>query len=284
MKYVLLLSLFYKHYKKSSTLKLFLDDQLIDEIILDKNIDPIPNFQKKHSQTIDKVAIDYHKDFTWVINKVKGLDIYAIGHDGLYVPWDIPTNKSSRIRWVINRLKGWEEPGLPRSKDISLTNIDSIPSINIPSKLWLYSLELNNTNKHISLNFEIHDNNYTNSFMTNTAMVGIHKIGLIPENLFYDKQKILSRLCKTTRSITYKDKQLVKEYLDTPFINHYEYMWIGGSKKYTISIIKKHNIFMLLHDKIKSISYITVDPYWFWLKRQQSIINMSNEDSRNYNT
>ena len=43
MKYVLLLSLFYKHYKKSSTLKLFLDDQLIDEIILDKNIDPIPN-------------------------------------------------------------------------------------------------------------------------------------------------------------------------------------------------------------------------------------------------
>ena len=255
MKYVLLLSLFYKHYKKSSTLKLFLDDQLIDEIILDKNIDPIPNFQKKHSQTIDKVAIDYHKDFTWVKNRMKRRDI--------------PTNKSSRIRWVINRLKGWEEPRLPRSKNILPYKDMNIPSINIPSKLWLYSLELNNTNKHISLNFEIHDNNYTNSFMTNTAMVGIHKIGLIPENLFY----------KTTRSITSKDKQLVKEYLDTPFIRQDELTWIGGSKKYTISIIKKHNIFMLLHDKIKSISYITVDPYWFWLKRQQSIININNENS-----
>ena len=65
MKYVLLLSLFYKHYKNSSTLRLFLDDQLIDEIVLDKNIDPIPNFQERHSQTIDKVAVESYKDSAW---------------------------------------------------------------------------------------------------------------------------------------------------------------------------------------------------------------------------
>jgi hypothetical protein len=256
MKYVLLLSLFYKHYKKSSTLKLFLDDQLIDEIVLDKNIDPIPNFQEKHSQTIDKVAIDSHKDSTW----------------------------------VIKRLKGWKRGVLGGSK-----------YIDIPSKLWLYSLELNNTNKHISLNFEIHDNNHTNSFMTNTANACIHRVGLIPENLFYDKQKILSRLCKTTRMAGRTGKKSLiafeKNYRnDYPFISQYSSTLIGGSKKYTIPIIKKHNIFMLWFglkesveldvivqpkDKVlypetlKKLGFITTDPYWFWLKRQQSIININ---------
>ena len=248
MKYVLLLSLFYKHYKKSSTLKLFLDDQLIDEIVLDKNIDPIPNFQEKHSQTIDKVAIDSHKDSAW----------------------------------VIKRLKGWKGGVLGGSK-----------YIDIPSKLWLYSLELNNTNKHISLNFEVHDNNYTNSFMTNTAKACIHRVGLIPENLFYDKQKILSRFCKTARRPNNKTKN---NRIDYPFISQYDSTWIGGSKKYTIPIIKKHNIFMLWFglkesveldvivqpkDKVlypetlKKLGFITTDPYWFWLKRQQSIININ---------
>ena len=32
-------------------------------------------------------------------------------------------------------------------------------------------------------------------------------------------------------------------------------------------------------DTGKSTGYITVDPYWFWLKRQQSIININNENS-----
>ena len=252
MKFVLLLSLFYKHYKNSSTLRLFLDDQLIDEIVLDKNIDPIPNFLEKHSHTIDKVAIDSTKDSAWVIKRLKGWD----SEDGVL--------------------------GGPKY-------------INVPSKLWLYSLELNNTNKHISLNFEIHDNNHTNSFMTNTAKACIHRVGLIPENLFYDKQKILSRLCKTARSDTHKDHQLMKDYRrDYPFISQYDRTWIGGSKKYTIPIIKKHNIFMLWFglkesveldlivrdpEMLKIMGYMTVDPYWFWLKRQQSIININNENS-----
>ena len=330
MKYVLILSLFYKHYKNSSTLKLFLDDQLIDEIVLDKNIDPIPNFQEKHSQTIDKVAVDSYRDATWVIKKLKD--------------------------------RGKQTP------------------IKIPSKLWLYSLELNNTNKHISLNFEIHDNNYSNAFMTNSALAKIHKIGLIPENLFYDEQKILPRICKTFRrknidsihiSKDGKNKKINKNDLELylgdgwitkedyigkfrysreyPFITSHKWKrwWFGGSKKIILPIIKKHNTFMLYcpldlytskqpighigidgkfhsyrhgkhtgsfdsaeelakHQKEliqnesqpsadaeradaargmwQPIGRIGIDPYWFWLKYQQQIINITNEDSRNYNT
>ena len=340
MKYVLILSLFYKHYKNSSTLKLFLDDQLIDEIVLDKNIDPIPNFQEKQSHTIDKVAVDSYRDATW----------------------------------VIKRLKDWGKQ----------------THIKIPSKLWLYSLELNNTNKHISLNFEIHDNNYSNAFMTNSALAKIHKIGLIPENLFYDEQKILPRICKTFRrknidsihiSKDGKNKKINKNDLELylgdgwitkedyiggfrysreyPFItgHKWKHCWFGGSKKIILPIIKKHNTFMLycplilytsathksfgLHYRRCSgsssidgkfhsyrhgkhtgsfdsaeelakhqkeliqnesqpsadaeradaargmwqpIGRIGIDPYWFWLKYQQQIINITNEDSRNYNT
>jgi hypothetical protein len=281
MKYVLILSLFYKHYKNSSTLKLFLDDQLIDEIVLDKNIDPIPNFQEKHSQTIDKVAVDSYRDATWVIKKLKD--------------------------------RGKQTP------------------IKIPSKLWLYSLELNNTNKHISLNFEIHDNNYSNAFMTNSSLAKIHKIGLIPENLFYDEQKILPRICKTLRrknidsihiSKDGKNKKINKNDLELylgdgwitkedyisefrysrdvntgrysreyPFITSHKWKheWFGGSKKIILPIIKKHNTFMLycpldLYTSKQPIGHIRIDPYWFWLKYQQQIINITNEDSRNYNT
>jgi len=270
MKYILILSLFYKHYKKASTLKLFLDNSLIDEIALDKNIDPIPNFQEKQSHTIDKVAVDSYRDATWVIKKLKDM------------------GKQTHIK--------------------------------IPSKLWLYSLELNNTNKHISLNFEIHDNNYSNAFMTNSALAKIHKIGLIPENLFYDEQKILPRICKTLRrkNITVftiskdgKNKKINKNDLELylgdgwitkenytkknigeyPFITHYKlkHEWFGGSKKIILPIIKKHNTFMLycprdLYTSKQPIGHIGIDPYWFWLKYQQQIINITNEDSRNYNT
>jgi len=281
MKYILILSLFYKHYKKASTLKLFLDNSLIDEIALDKNIDPIPNFQEKQSHTIDKVAVDSYRDATWVIKKLKDM------------------GKQTHIK--------------------------------IPSKLWLYSLELNNTNKHISLNFEIHDNNYSNAFMTNSALAKIYKIGLIPENLFYDEQKILPRICKTLRrkNITVftiskdgKNKKINKNDLELylgdgwitkedyisefrysrdvntgrysreyPFITSHKWKheWFGGSKKIILPIIKKHNTFMLycpldLYTSKQPIGHIRIDPYWFWLKYQQQIINITNEDSRNYNT
>jgi len=273
MKYILILSLFYKHYKKASTLKLFLDNSLIDEIALDKNIDPIPNFQEKQSHTIDKVAVDSYRDATWVIKKLKDM------------------GKQTHIK--------------------------------IPSKLWLYSLELNNTNKHISLNFEIHDNNYSNAFMTNSALAKIYKIGLIPENLFYDEQKILPRICKTLRrkNITVftiskdgKNKKINKnafllnkndlelylgdgwiikdDYIgEYPFItgHKWKHKWFGGSKKIILPIIKKHNTFMLycplvLYTSKQPIGHIGIDPYWFWLKYQQQIINITNEDSRNYNT
>jgi len=277
MKYILILSLFYKHYKKASTLKLFLDNSLIDEIALDKNIDPIPNFQEKQSHTIDKVAVDSYRDATWVIKKL-----------------------NDNYRWYTGKQT----------------------HIKIPSKLWLYSLELNNTNKHISLNFEIHDNNYSNAFMTNSALAKIHKIGLIPENLFYDEQKILPRICKTLRrkNITVftiskdgKNKKINKNDLELylgdgwitkddyigefrylreyPFItgHKWKHEWFGGSKKIILPIIKKHNTFMLycplvLYTSKQPIGHIGIDPYWFWLKYQQQIINITNEDSRNYNT
>ena len=177
--------------------------------------------------------------------------------------------------------------------------------IKIPSKLWLYFLELDNTNKHISLNFEIHDNNYSNSFMTNTAMIKIHRVGLIPENLFYDKQKILPRLCKDIRNyfiISKKQEKLNRmsihksyrryyERRDWPFVSQYECTWIGGSEKIEIPIIKKHNIFMLRCDEDYNESqahpkkgFILIDPYLFWLKRHQQVINITNEDQRSYNT
>ena len=65
MKYVLILSLFYKHYKKSSTLKIFLDDRFVDEIVLDKHIEHIDNVEELHAETIDNIAKDINKSKDW---------------------------------------------------------------------------------------------------------------------------------------------------------------------------------------------------------------------------
>ena len=111
MKYILILSLFYKHYKKASTLKLFLDNSLIDEIVLDKNIDPIPNFQEKHSQTIDKVAVDSYRDATWVIKKLQTLKETPLGPPHILILMEymkIPQHGSQRKQIVYEETgNGW---------------------------------------------------------------------------------------------------------------------------------------------------------------------------------
>tara|TARA_B100000029_G_scaffold202475_1_gene200767 strand:+ start:965 stop:1729 length:765 start_codon:yes stop_codon:yes gene_type:complete len=251
MKYVLILSLFYKHYKKSSTLKLFLDDRFIDEIVLDKDINHIPNIKERDSNIINEIAVGINKNVTWVTNKLKA---------------NLPPD-------------GWD-----KNADVYDENIK------IPSKIWLYNLNLNKNPKHISLNFEIHDNNYSNSFMTKCALVKIHKIGLIPENLFYDDKNIVQKIHRDVIKIwSILPNATDRERHDWPFVVQYEFEWIGGSKKIKIPIIKKHKIFMLKCDTKNdplnlhpNKGLIQADPYLYWLKQQQQVINThKHEDKRN---
>ena len=249
MKYVLILSLFYKHYKKSSTLKLFLDNRFIDEIVLDKNISHIPNVEQRFANIINGVATDVHKNSNWVLRRL---------------------NK--------------------------ITTAPLDPEIQLPNKIWLYHLNLDDSNKKISLNFEIHDNNYSNGFMTKLSAAKLHKVGIIPAELF-ENDTLLKRLCKELREKTrkkYGDNFESKPEADPgdrpdyPFVTQYENDWIGGSTCIDIPIVKKHRVLMLRcnnhssYEPHPTFGQILVDPYFFWLKRQPALINTNkHEDKRN---
>ena len=52
-------------------------------------------------------------------------------------------------------------------------------------------------------------------------------------------------------------------------------LWFGLKESVELGIKVQHKD----EPYLKKLGYITVDPYWFWLKRQQSIININNENS-----
>ena len=50
-------------------------------------------------------------------------------------------------------------------------------------------------------------------------------------------------------------------------------LWFGLKESVELDLIVRDP------EMLKIMGYMTVDPYWFWLKRQQSIININNENS-----
>ena len=62
MKHVLFISFLFKKYKKDLTLRIFVDDQFIDEITLSDNINPVANFHELHGveESMAKNISKYH--------------------------------------------------------------------------------------------------------------------------------------------------------------------------------------------------------------------------------
>jgi len=53
MKYVFFFSLLYKHFKKPCSFRIYLDDVMVDEVVLDKDINPIKDFKEKYVDESD---------------------------------------------------------------------------------------------------------------------------------------------------------------------------------------------------------------------------------------
>jgi len=51
MKYVFFFSLLYKHFKKPCSFRIYLDDVMVDEVVLDKDINPIKDFKEYMLET-----------------------------------------------------------------------------------------------------------------------------------------------------------------------------------------------------------------------------------------
>ena len=240
----------YKHFKKPCSFRIYLDDVMVDEVVLNKDINPIKDFKKKY------------------------------------------VNESTR--WFYRHLA--QRP----------------PS----EKIWIYHLDLKDTSKNIFLEFNINDSNYTNGFMSRSALVKIRCAGLIKESIFNKsknvKEDILEKLKKKFSYI--KEDRVVdlaefEKIVDDneeplpdqdkddefrwPSVNRFlaqikngaameekelVHEWCSGNFLVKLNLIKKHKN-MILQDCYRPVKGpVAFDTYIIWLKQLPEVINTYNED------
>ena len=119
------ISCVYRHFHKNPVdSAIYLDDQLIDDVVLDKGINYIEDFTEKYIN-------ESKKSFYRRLHYFK---------DGAYHG-------------------------------------------NVPEKFWLYDIDVTDSNKNIFIEFDVNDNNYTNGFMTQSAMIRSLRVGLCPRSV-----------------------------------------------------------------------------------------------------
>ena len=259
MKYVFFLSLLYKHFKKPCSFRIYLDDIMVDEVVLDKDINLVKDFKKKY----------------------------------------------------VNESDGWVQEGQDPQFFQIYRNLD--PQM-MAEKIWIYHLDLKDSNKNIFLDFDVNDSDYTNGFMSRSALVKITRAGLIKESIFNRSRDFFMKRAeniyrkffrpgrprfrisvpedypshdvwkiRTARQIPYYifaypsvDSFLVqiknggtmeeKEMCDN---------WLGGDFLVKLNLVKKHKNMILQVCSVPIKGVVAFDSYICWLKQLPEVINMS---------
>lgn len=237
MKYVFFLSLLYKHFKKPCSFRIYLDDVMVDEVVLDKDINPINDFKKKYVKESD--------------------------------------------RWIYRNLCRYP----------------------MAEQIWIYHIDLEDSNKNIFLDFDVNDSDYNNGFVSRTALVKIIRAGLIKESTFNRPRKFFVDYAekikkKFLRIEKHRLAHVPEDHpdLDAWKIPNYWFQWpsvqrflvqrttmeeeiwdhwCGGDFLVKLNLVKKHKNMMLRNgsDPVKGV--VDFDAYICWLKQLPEVINMS---------
>lgn len=262
MKYVFFISFFYRHFKKPCGFRIYLDDQLIDDVVLDKGINYIENFTEKYINESNKSfyrRLHYFKDGAY--------------HD------------------------------------------------NVPEKFWLYDIDVTDSNKNIFIEFDVNDSNYTNGFVTQSAMIRSLRVGLckrsvltMPKNFFINYvEKIKEQFLETERNLLDASKptpfpeapdELYKRpdrWFPYPSPMNYKVKFnndnsnrewqdisrngkLSGRFTVKLPLFKKHKQVMIQDASGRKNGVVLLDPFISWLKQVPEVINIYNEDQRSDNT
>ena len=233
---------------------------MVDEVVLDKDINPINNFKKKYTKEYD----------------------------------------------------GWIYRYLARYPTMA-------------EKIWIYHIDLKDSNKNIFLDFDVNDSDYTNGFMSRSALVKITYAGLIKESTFNKSTNFFVDYAeKIKKKFFHIEKHrwriLMNKYFgegvnkplshgpeDHPIhnawkdpIHWFKYLsvqmfvtfnkrelpwkkyvsqdhWWSGNFLVKIKMIKKHKN-MILHQCYRPEFRNRLDAYIIWLNHLPEVINTYNED------
>ena len=249
MKYVLFVSFCYKHYKKENYFRIYLDDLLVDEVSLNKDI--------------NRVGIEY------VIANLE---------------------KDSWLRRDLVKKYKLSNGTMPLLTD----------------QLWLYEIDIKEGHTpKIKLDFNITDNNYTNGFMTKSAMVRLEKVGLIPLDKFLKLQTGFWHeswgyyKAKRLRLMEMMKHDVSREGFKYPTIERFDVLergetknnsrefnnhWIGKDFTATIESFIKHKTLILKPNGERIKGIVRIDPVFLLMTKHKDVINMYNENQRSNRT
>jgi hypothetical protein len=236
MKYVIFLSFLYKHYKKTNSFRVFLDDQLIDDVQLDADVLPI--------------GMD-------VVKNIIDSDIYLQNY--------------------------FKKNGLEK----------------MSNKWWLYTVDI--PTQHLPtlrFEFKIGDSNFTNGFMTKSALIKILKIGIVPLNFFQSsKLKSLIQWWKDKNIDQFLDYHQTVGDIWWPLIPNFRAKYESGHTKISTdewfgvnfsielpTIIKHKNLYFDTIRIGELRGWAKIDVHFILFCKIMEQINSVNENQRNFYT
>jgi len=258
MKYIFFIGFTFKKFKNTSRARIFLDDTLIDEIQLSKDIDLVENFNK----FIPEQQWDLYKNMRFPKKEIFFDD-----------------NFTNNVKNTTDPDNKWELLG------------DSLEFV-VPKKIFAYTIDLSNNPSNIWLDLSVHDNNFTNGFMTKSASFCLWYAGLIradfigpekklEEYFFKIKSKFFS--CDKNKFTTPKGKVWYREpkhLLHAPVINKflmekngeekefYPGTMMGGEVRIKFPLVKKHKTYMLRNGNDPMTGALCINPYVVWVQKQ----------------
>ena len=258
MKYVFFLSLLYKHFKKPCSFRIYLDDVMVDEVVLDKDINPVKDFKKKY----------------------------------------------------VNESDGWERKG----QDPRFIHVyKELDPQTVAEKIWIYHLDLKDSNKNIFLDFDVNNSDHTNGFMSRSALVKITRAGLIKESTFNRSRDFFMKRAENINRKFFHPEQRRPARVPEDFRNHGSYLyattnntprymfaypsvdrfsvqiknsgameekeiydgWCGGDFLVKLNLVKKHKNMILQKCSMPVKGVLDFDAYICWLKQLPEVINIS---------
>ena len=296
MKYILGLSFLYKKYKKNATIRIFSNNRLVDEILLDKDIDET---HKTYSGSLTR-ALYSENNYSGLYTKMREKIASDVENDALL------NNPGSTLSDIFGPVLPGQQTdnNLPSPDEIKNPKPNNKWSLKpnlwkcskkytVPSTLFLFEIDGHDLEGEITIECTNNDNNYTNGFMTKWSYIEFHNIFLLPKKAFTNnfKEKILPRLYKngmTMDSYSVYQKQNCwpsagkeTEYVGNTDIDKLSYsiygIKLGGQFQLKIPVIKKHNI-KLFADKNRQHGLYLLHPFIVFYFSHYDLINRVNED------
>jgi hypothetical protein len=285
MKYILGLSFLYKKYKKNATIRIFSNNRLVDELLLDKDIDIT---HKTYSESLTRKLYN-ENEYSGLYTKMRKKIASGIEKDALM---DNPGCTLSDVygpktaEWIMSddSLLTWWKLRNSRWK---------VNKYMFPSTLFLFEIDEHELEGEITIECINNDNNYTNGFMTKWSYIKFYNIFLLPKKALTSnfKEKILPRLYKNGQLVNFRSiyqkqncwpsagKEI--EYVGNTDIDKLSYsiyqIKLGGQFQLKIPVIKKHNI-KLFADKNRQHGIYLLDPLIVCYFSYYDLINRVNED------